>query len=198
MKILDRSKLYRALVRAVPSALLVACLSLSSLAQAANPRVAIDTNHGVIEVELFEQLAPLTVANFLGLIESGFYEGLIFHRVIANFMIQGGGYNQQVRYVPGPKTVANESFNGVKNTKGTVAMARLSDPDSADTQFFINVKDNTHLDAAGGQAGYTVFGRVSAGYEVVESIELVSTHLSHGMAAVPEELVIISSITLIE
>ncbi|MDG2278217.1 MAG: peptidylprolyl isomerase [Pseudomonadales bacterium] len=198
MKTLDLCKPHWAFVRALPSVILVCCLSLSSLVQAANPRVAINTNHGVIEVELLQKLAPLTVTNFLDLVASGFYSDLIFHRVIANFMIQGGGYDQQISYVPGPKTVANESFNGIKNTKGTVAMARLSDPDSADTQFFINVKDNTHLDAAGSQAGYTVFGRISAGYEVVESIELVSTHLSHGMAAVPEELVIISSITLIE
>lgn len=190
------------LYRILPVTLLVATLivttSVSSIAYAENPRVAINTNHGVIELELFEKLAPLTVANFLELVENEFYTDLVFHRVIANFMIQGGGYNTSMRYIPGPKTVPNESFNGVKNSKGTVAMARLSDPDSADTQFFINVKDNGHLDAAGGQPGYTVFGRVSAGYEVVESIELVNTHLSHGMAAVPTEQVVISSIIRLE
>ena len=160
--------------------------------------IVLKTDKGNIEATFYGGDVPVTVASFLNLAKRGYYDGITFHRVIANFMIQGGGYDQQISYVPGPKTVANESFNGIKNTKGTVAMARLSDPDSADTQFFINVKDNTHLDAAGSQAGYTVFGRISAGYEVVESIELVSTHLSHGMAAVPEELVIISSITLIE
>jgi peptidyl-prolyl cis-trans isomerase A (cyclophilin A) len=184
--------LYRLLAR------FVFALSLTGLAGftwADNPRVAINTNHGTIEVELYEKFSPLTVANFLELVDSGFYTDLVFHRVIANFMIQGGGYNTKMRYVPGPKTVPNESYNGLKNTKGTIAMARLSDPDSADTQFFINVKDNTHLDASGGQPGYTVFGKVSAGYEVVESIELINTHLSFGMAAVPEEPVIISNIT---
>lgn len=173
-------------------------LSLTSLAGntwAENPRVAINTNHGTIEVELYEKFSPLTVANFLELVDSGFYSGLVFHRVIANFMIQGGGYNTEMRYIPGPKTVPNESFNGLKNTKGTVTMARLSDPDSADTQFFINVNDNDHLDASGGQPGYTVFGKVSAGYEVVESIELTNTHLSNGLAAVPEEPIIISDIS---
>lgn len=177
--------------------LLAVGLSFSSVASA-NPHVVIKTNHGDIEVELFESLSPKTVANFLELVDSGFYTDLVFHRVIANFMIQGGGYNKEMRYIPGPKTVENESLNGVRNTKGTLAMARLSDPDSADTQFFINVKDNTHLDAAGGNPGYTVFGKVSSGYEVVESIELVDTHLSHGMAAVPMELVVISSITRVE
>ena len=176
---------------------LVVTSSLLSAVAAANPRVAINTNHGVIEVELYEKLAPLTVANFLELVDNEFYTNLVFHRVIANFMIQGGGYNTEMRYIPGPKTVPNESYNGLKNSKGTIAMARLSDPDSADTQFFINVKDNGHLDAAGGEPGYTVFGKVSAGYEVVESIELVNTYLSHGMAAVPEEQVVISSITRI-
>ena len=178
--------------------LLIVTSSFFSTVATANPRVAINTNHGVIEVELFEKLAPLTVANFLELVDNEFYTDLVFHRVIANFMIQGGGYNTQMRYIPGPKTVPNESFNGLRNSKGTIAMARLSDPDSADTQFFINVKDNGHLDAAGGEPGYTVFGKVSAGYEVVESIELVNTHLSRGMAAVPEDQVVISSIKRLE
>ena len=182
----------------VLTSLLTAALTFSMPALADNPHVAINTNHGVIELELYPELAPLTVANFLELVDAEFYTDLIFHRVIANFMIQGGGYNQQMRYIPGPKKVPNESFNGVKNAKGCVAMARLSDPDSADTQFFINVKDNPHLDASGGQPGYTVFGCVSAGAEVVDSIELVNTHLSHGHSALPEEPIIITSIQRVE
>ncbi len=166
-------------------------VGVSSLAAADNPRVQMVTDYGVIEIELMPKLSPQTVANFLELVDNKFYDGLVFHRVIANFMIQGGGYTPDLTYKPGPKTVVNESFNGVKNTRGTVAMARLNDPDSADTQFFINVKDNTHLDAAGGKAGYTVFARVVAGMDVVDKIELVNTHLSRGMAAVPEEPVII-------
>ena len=168
------------------------------LAQAQNPRVSMETNFGNIEIELLEKLAPLTVENFLKLVDAEFYDGLIFHRVIANFMIQGGGYTPALQYREGDATVRNESFNGVKNSLGTVAMARMADPDSAGTQFFINVRNNPHLDAAGGKAGYTVFGRVVSGMEVVHEIEVVNTHLKAGMAAVPEEPVIIQKVTRIE
>ena len=169
-------------------------LLLSTTTRADNPHVNIVTEFGTIEVELLESLSPKTVANFLSLVDDDFYDGLVFHRVIANFMIQGGGYTPDLTYKPGPATVDNESFNGVKNTRGTIAMARLDDPDSADTQFFINVKDNPHLDADGGRAGYTVFGRVVGGMDVVTEIELVNTHLQRGMAAVPQEPVVIVSI----
>lgn len=178
------------------SVLLVCALGAGFIgtAWAERPVVEIVTNHGVIKLEVMDKLAPRTAANFLNLIDNEFYNGLVFHRVIANFMIQGGGYKPSMEYVPGPQTVPNESFNGVKNARGTVAMARLSDPDSADTQFFINVKDNPHLDASPGKPGYTVFARVIDGMGVVETIELVNTHLSNGMAAVPEEPVIIETI----
>lgn len=163
-------------------------------AYADNPRVVIKTDYGNIELELLEKLAPKTVANFLQLVDDGFYNGLVFHRVIANFMIQGGGYTPDLTYKPGDGNVPNESSNGLRNTRGTVAMARLSDPDSADTQFFINVKDNTHLDAQAGKPGYAVFGRVIGGMETVDQIELVNTHLKRGMVAVPEDPIIISII----
>ncbi len=159
-----------------------------------NPRVAMVTDFGTIEIELYAKLAPKTVANFLQLVDDNFYDGLVFHRVIANFMIQGGGYNADLDYKPGPQTVPNESYNGVRNTRGTIAMARLADPDSADTQFFINVRDNPNLDPSGDKAGYTVFGRVIEGMHVVEEIELVNTHLKRGMAAVPEDPVVIQSV----
>ena len=180
--------------------LLCLTLSLSSLAAHAdnhsdNPRVAMMTDFGKIEIELYVKLAPKTVANFLQLVDERFYDGLVFHRVIANFMIQGGGYTADLDYKPAPQTVPNESFNGVRNTRGTIAMARLADPDSADTQFFINVRDNPNLDASGDKAGYTVFGRVVDGMHVVDEIELVNTHLKRGMAAVPEEPVVIQSVT---
>jgi peptidyl-prolyl cis-trans isomerase A (cyclophilin A) len=182
-------KIYRCLHIVI----LAACgLSFTNAALAAdNPRVAMETDFGTIEIELLEQLAPRTVSNFLQLVDDQFYDGLVFHRVIANFMIQGGGYTPDLTYKPGPGTVPNESFNGVRNTRGTIAMARLSDPDSADTQFFINVRDNPNLDADGNNAGYTVFGRVVSGMDVVDRIELVNTHLKRGMAAVPEDPVII-------
>ena len=169
----------------------VFAMASATLAAADNPKVRMTTNLGVIDIELLEKLSPLTVANFLGLVDQGFYNGLIFHRVIANFVIQGGGYTPDMQFKSGAKTVPNESFNGVQNAKGTVAMARLPDPDSADTQFFINVRDNPNLDAAGQRAGYTVFGRVIAGMDVVEQIELVNTHLYQGLSAVPVDPIII-------
>jgi len=173
---------------------LFASLLTAVPAFAENPRVQIDTNYGAMEVELLPKLAPRTVENFLGLVDEEFYDGLIFHRVIANFMIQGGGFTPDLKRIPDRQTVINESFNGLKNTKGTLAMARLTDPDSADTQFFINVKDNPHLDAGAGRAGYTVFARIVAGQDTVTTIELVNTHFAGGMAAVPEEPVIIEKI----
>ena len=182
--------------------LLLSCAAFTfawpSLSFAQNPHAIIETNYGEIEIELLQSLAPRTVQNFIELTESEFYDGLTFHRVIANFMIQGGGYTPDLTYKPGPGNVPNESFNGVKNSVGTVAMARLSDPDSADTQFFINVRDNPHLDADGTTAGYTVFGRVASGMEVVREIELVNTYLTAGMAAVPEQPVIIHKVRLVD
>lgn len=175
---------------------LLLCISGAVIAE--NPRVTISTNHGDIEVELMAKLAPKTVENFLSLVDDGFYDGLIFHRVIANFMIQGGGYKADLTYKPAPQTVPNESYNGVKNTRGTLAMARLPDPDSADSQFFINVKDNAFLDASSDGAGYTVFGSVVDGMDVVTEIELVNTHLKRSFAALPEETVVIESITRID
>ena len=175
---------------------LLLCISGAVIAE--NPRVTISTNHGDIEVELMAKLAPKTVENFLSLVDDGFYDGLIFHRVIANFMIHGGGYKADLTYKPAPQTVPNESYNGVKNTRGTLAMARLPDPDSADSQFFINVKDNAFLDASSDGAGYTVFGSVVDGMDVVTEIELVNTHLKRSFAALPEETVVIESITRID
>ena len=173
--------------------LLFCLLLVTPLAtQAADePRVRLVTSLGTIDVELFADKAPLTVANFLRLVEEGFYEGLIFHRVIANFMIQTGGYEADLTFREPRGSVRNESFNGLRNRKGTLAMARLADPDSADAQFFINVNDNTHLDAAPGQPGYTVFGQVVAGMDVVTDIELSDTSLQAGMAGVPDTPIVI-------
>ncbi|MFT7652565.1 MAG: cyclophilin family peptidyl-prolyl cis-trans isomerase [Limisphaerales bacterium] len=184
------------LKRTLATTLAIFCLSWINLASADNPSATIATNYGDIEIELLENLAPRTVKNFISLIDETFYDGLIFHRVIANFMIQTGGYAPDMTYMSDDRTLPNESFNRVKNSRGTLAMARLNDPDSAGTQFFINVRDNPNLDASGTTAGYTVFGRVSSGMEVVEEIELVNTHLFQGHAAVPEEPVIIRSIRL--
>ncbi len=173
----------------------LALLMAASGVRAENPRVAIEiTDFGTIEVELLPKLAPATVANFLRLVDASFYDGLIFHRVIANFMIQTGGFTPTMEHRETQQTVVNESRNGVRNARFTVAMARLDDPDSAGSQFFINVNNNTRLDASNGEPGYTVFGRVVDGRDVVEMVELVDTHIVKGMSAVPETPVVIAHI----
>ena len=181
----------------------IACITLSILgsflvltnaSSTNNPKVLIQTKMGHIEITLLPDKAPLTVQNFLGLVEQKHYNGLIFHRVIANFMIQGGGYTSELEYRDSGKRVKNESNNGLPNSRGTIAMARTSDPDSASAQFYINVKNNNHLDFRDNVMGYTVFGFVTKGMQVVESIELVDTHIQRGMPAVPIQPIVIESI----
>lgn len=174
-------------------AILAACALLLSAGGAAadEPRVRMTTSLGEIVVELFPNDAPRTVDNFLERVDEGFYEGLIFHRVVAGFVIQTGGYDAGLNYREPPGNVPNESANGLRNSRGTLAMARLNDPDSANTQFYINVKDNTHLDGAPGQPGYTVFGRVVEGMDVVTEIELSDTGRRGGMAGVPDTPIVI-------
>ncbi|MBL6814671.1 MAG: peptidylprolyl isomerase [Pseudomonadales bacterium] len=163
-----------------------------------NPRVLIETTQGNIELELLPKFAPKHVNNFLDLLEQEFYSGLIFHRVIPNFMIQAGGYEVGVKYREhSDKMVPNESYNGLKNKRFSVAAARTDDPDSADTQFYINVVDNPFLDAQPNKPGYTVFGRVIDGFDAVERIELTDTHLRKGMAGVPEQPIVISAVKLL-
>ena len=160
-----------------------------------NPRVVIETTEGNIEIELLPKFAPKHVNNFLDLVEKGFYSGLIFHRVIPNFMIQAGGYEVGVKYRShDDNMVPNESYNGLENKRFSVAAARTDDPDSADTQFYINVVDNPFLDAQPNKPGYTVFGRVIDGFDAVERIELTDTHLRMGMAGVPEQPIVISAV----
>ena len=189
--------LFRATTR--PTILLAGFLwALHGVAHAQdNPRVSLVTNKGAIEIKLLPKFAPKHVANFLSLVEEEFYVGLVFHRVIPNFMIQAGGYDGDLNYKASERRVENESFNDLKNKRLTIAMARLNDPDSADTQFFINVRDNPHLDAQPGQPGYTVFGKVVDGLDVIETIELTDTHLRMGMVAVPEETIIIVATKLL-
>jgi peptidyl-prolyl cis-trans isomerase A (cyclophilin A)/peptidyl-prolyl cis-trans isomerase B (cyclophilin B) len=142
-------------------------------AHAASPQVEIKTNRGSIVVELYPDKAPATVENFLGYVKSGFYAGTIFHRVIPGFMIQGGGHTQTYERKKTGEPVKNEANNGLKNTTGMVAMARTRDPDSATSQFFINVADNAFLDYRAPTTrgyGYTVFGKVIKGMDVVNRI----------------------------
>ena len=138
----------------------------------------------IILIELFPEKAPQHVNQFLRLVNEGFYDGLIFHRVIPNFVIQAGGYDSELKYFSSEQKIVNESFNGLKNAKHTVAMARLSKPDSADTQFFINLRDNNHLDSSEGNPGYTVFGKVIDGWDALSAIELVTTAVMGGSCIV--------------
>jgi len=157
----------------------------------------IDTSLGAITIELDAQKAPLHVANFANYADAGFYDGLVFHRVIPNFMIQGGGLAPNMSQKPATGSrVKNESLNGLKNLRGTLAAARLSDPDTATNQFFINLKDNDFLDGnpATKKPGYSVFGRVTAGMDVVDKIAAVKTGTKGQYSDVPNEPVVIKSV----
>jgi peptidyl-prolyl cis-trans isomerase B (cyclophilin B) len=161
--------------------------------------VTLHTTYGPIKLELDAEKAPATVANFLMYVREGFYDGTIFHRVIDNFMIQGGGFDADMKQKPTQDPIENEADNGLKNDFGTVAMARTMDPHSATAQFFINVKDNDFLNHSGKTMqgwGYAVFGRVVEGEEVLEKIRAVATTSRAGHQDVPVETVIIESATL--
>ncbi len=172
------------------SAAVCGALFLSSVAWA-GPKVRLSTSVGDIDIELDDKKAPLTTAHVLALVDDGFYDGLIFHRVLANFVVQTGGYTADGSYREPPGTVVNESNNGLSNRKGSVAMARLAHPDSADAQFYINVKDNNHLDATPESPGYTVFGKVIAGWDAVVDIELADVGMHDGLAGYPTTPIIV-------
>ena len=139
------------------------------------PMVLISTSLGDIKLELYEEEAPITVANFLSYVEEGFYDNTIFHRVINNFMIQGGGIAADMKQKPTKAPIKNEAENGLKNERGTIAMARTADVNSATSQFFINHRDNAFLDHGVRDFGYAVFGKVIEGIEVVDKIAAVQT-----------------------
>lgn len=158
--------------------------------------VILKTNHGDIKLEMFADAAPKTVANFLSYVEDGFYNGTIFHRVISNFMIQGGGFEPGLDQKTPNAPIENEADNGKSNKLGTIAMARTNDPHSATAQFFINVKDNDFLDFTAANAhgyGYCVFAEVVEGMDVVEKIKAVQTGNMGGHQDVPLEDVVIES-----
>lgn len=139
------------------------------------PMVLISTSLGDIKLELYEKEAPITVANFLSYVEEGFYDSTIFHRVINNFMVQGGGITADMKQKPTKAPIKNEAENGLKNERGTIAMARTADVDSATSQFFINHRDNAFLDHGVRDFGYAVFGKVVEGIEIVDKIAAVQT-----------------------
>ncbi len=183
--------------------LLVVVFGMSKVgfAESPNPKVQLQTNKGVIIVELDAQAAPKTVENFVSYVEDGFYDGTIFHRVIKQFMIQGGGFTADMNQKSTNAPVQNEADNGLKNNRGTIAMARTNDPHSATAQFFINIIDNTFLNhkAKTGQGwGYCVFGQVTEGLEIVDAIEAVSTTTKSPHQDVPVEPVIIEKATMVE
>jgi peptidyl-prolyl cis-trans isomerase B (cyclophilin B) len=160
------------------------------------PRVVIETNHGNIILELYPDKAPQSVENFLGYVDEGYYSGTIFHRVIDGFMIQGGGFTEDMMKKPTKNGVPNEADNGLRNSRGTVALARTNDPHSATSQFFINTVDNApldHMDKTPRGWGYTVFGKVVDGMDVVDAIAKAPTGTVGPFRDVPSEKVIILS-----
>jgi peptidyl-prolyl cis-trans isomerase B (cyclophilin B) len=163
--------------------------------------IILHTNHGDIHIELDYEKAPISAKNFEEYVTSGFYDGVIFHRVINNFMVQGGGFEVGMTQKDTPKTIENEADNGLKNEIGTLAMARTSDPHSASAQFFINVADNAFLNHTAKTSqgwGYAVFGKVSAGMDIVNKIKEVKTTMKAGHQDVPAEDVIIESAELVK
>lgn len=187
---------------------LVCLLAMASVASAApqagqakqNPRVLLETNKGKIVLELYADKAPKTVDNFLSYVKSGHYDGVIFHRVIKDFMIQGGGFDASGKQKPTRPPVQNEADNGLKNETGTVAMARTSDPHSASAQFFINLKNNSFLDHTAKTTegwGYTVFGKVVEGMDVVNAIAQVKVSRGSLSEAVPAEQIVITKASVV-
>jgi cyclophilin family peptidyl-prolyl cis-trans isomerase len=167
---------------------------MAATAAARDPEVIIRTTHGDITVRLFAEKAPVTVENFLAYVDSGFYNGTIFHRVMPKFMIQGGGFTAQMQQKPTLDPIKNEAKNRLHNERKTLAMARTNDPDSATSQFFINVRNNFQLDWTPGSAGYTVFGEVIDGMYAVDSIAIEPTGNVMGHQNVPLTPIVIKEV----
>ena len=183
---------------ALASCAVALSFALSSAAAHANPDVLFKTSLGDFTVELDPAKAPKTVDNFLTYVKEGHYNGTVFHRVIPGFMVQGGGFTPDLKEKPTHAPITLESRNGLKNLTGTIAMARTSDPNSATSQFFLNVVDNANLDFPQPDGhGYAVFGKVISGMDVVKKIETVPTHDEHMMQDVPRVPVVIQSATVV-
>lgn len=181
-------------------AALILCLA-STAALANNPVVEIKTNQGTMVAELYADKAPVTVKNFLSYVDSGFYNGTLFHRAINSFMVQGGGFTPGLKQKPTLAPIKNEASAALPNKTGTLAMARTNDPDSATSQFFINLNDNKHLNfykPEPGYIGYAVFGKVTKGFEIAEKIGHAPTHSAGAFDDVPNSDIVIESITRVE
>ena len=186
---------------ALLSVFAIIAMAASASAADKNPVVLMETSKGNIEIELDKQKAPITVDNFVGYVNDKFYDGTIFHRVIANFMIQGGGFDEKMSQKPTKGPIKNEAGNGLLNKRGTIAMARTGVVDSATAQFFINVKDNeflNHRDDTQQGYGYAVFGKVIEGMEVVDKIKEAKTGNKGGFQDVPVETVVIKSVRIVQ
>lgn len=156
--------------------------------------IRFDTTAGPFTIELFEKEAPVTVANFLKYVDDGFFDGTIFHRVIPDFVIQGGGFTADLKQKRTQPPIKNEATNGLKNTRGALSMARTNDINSATSQFFVNLKDNDFLDHSKGNYGYAVFARVKDGMDVIDSIGGVKTGRKSGFEDVPLEAVVVTRV----
>lgn len=185
-------------VKVVAMCFVVLGVMAAGSARAANPVVLVETSLGNFKIELFEDKAPVTVKNFLQYVNDKHYDGTVFHRVIPDFMIQGGGFEPGMKEKKTREPIKNESSNGLSNLRGTVAMARTSQPNSATAQFYVNVKDNTNLDKAKARDGYCVFGRVIEGMDVVDKIKDVETGNAKGFDDVPTKDVVIKSVKVVK
>jgi len=182
---------------------LTMCLLAGGMADASgetkNPVVLMKTTLGNVKIELFQKKAPITVQNFLFYVKNGFYCDTIFHRVISGFMVQGGGFTADLKIKPAGRPIKNEASNGLKNDRGTIAMARTANPDSATSQFFINVVNNDSLNRPLPDGyGYAVFGRVIEGMDVVNKIAAAKTVMRMGLQDVPQTPIVINSIDIVE
>jgi cyclophilin family peptidyl-prolyl cis-trans isomerase len=181
--------------RLILAFLCVGFLAGSAAAADKNPIVVMETSMGTVKIELYQDKAPITVKNFLAYVDDKFYDKTIFHRVIGkendvkkkDFMVQGGGFSDELKEKKPKAAIKNEASNGLSNTRGTLAMARLDDPDTATAQFFINVADNDFLDKSGDSAGYAVFGKVIEGMDVVNKIKAVETGRKKFMVLDPRD-----------
>ena len=183
--------------RCMQAVVLILAIAGCSINMSENPKVLMKTSLGELEIELFQEEAPVTVENFLQYVGDGFYDGLIFHRVVPNFVIQGGGFQTGMAKKSARSPIINEAENGLLNLRGTLSMARTSDPNSASSQFFVNLKHNEFLDYQSNPPGYAVFAKVTHGMEVVDAIAAVKTADQKGFKNVPEKDVIIESVVVL-
>jgi peptidyl-prolyl cis-trans isomerase A (cyclophilin A) len=178
--------------------LTVVCMSASTAAEPTNPRVRIQTSMGTIMIELDSARAPLTVKNFLQYVKASHYDNTVIHRVVPGFVVQGGGFDPQLKEKPTQGNLVNESGNGLTNRAGTVAMARTGNPHSATSQFYFNLADNAELDPQPARWGYAVFGRVIEGMQIVQAMGEVATTTAGEMDDVPTKPIVIQKVEAVE